>query len=401
MVSLGIMGAPKKILILGGGFAGIYAFLALHKRYHRDASVEIDIVNRTDYFLFTPLLHEVATGGVSEEDVKFNIRSMLRCCLHDLVLGDVLHIDFEKKVVATTAGQRHYDVLIYALGAGTGYFSLSEDSQKYVVPLKTIEDARRVKSRLVGLFEGDSEPRVVVVGGGPTGVEVVAEVREYFDTLRPLFRQTDGKITIIHRGDRLLPNFHADLGARAAQVLEERGVEVIPNDQVIAVTSRAVMLKSLRTVSANLVIWAAGVVVHRVPMAPDVAVDAKGRVIVAKTLQIPERPEVFVVGDAAAQGDVPMTAQAAVAMGEAAARNAVAYLDGKELQPFVFKHRGDLFSLGQWLAGAEIFGIRFFGHFAWWLWRTVYLFKIIGIRNKVRVMVNWTFNLFLPRDIGV
>ncbi len=392
---------PKKILILGGGFAGVYAFVRLHKRYHKDPSVELRMVSASDYFLFTPLLHEVATGGITEESVKFNIRAMLDCCLADFVQASALHVDLAKKVVGTTEGACPYDVLIYALGAGTGYFSLSEDSQRHTLPLKTIEDARRIKARLVGLFEEAAEPSIFVVGGGPTGVEVAAEIREYFDTLRNLFKRTDGRVTLVHAGKRLLPQFHADLGAKTAHVLETRGVDVILNGTVSNIDAHHVVLSDHRRIPANLVIWAAGVVAYRIPFSPDVVTDPKGRIAVSPFLSLPGHPEVFVAGDAAGLNDVPMTAQAAVAMGEAAAHNAIAFLSAGKPVRFTYRHRGDLFSLGQWLAGAEVFGMRFFGHFAWWLWRTIYLMKIIGVRNRVKVMVDWTFNLFLPRNIDI
>lgn len=392
----------KRILILGGGFAGIHAFLRLHKRYHKDPSVEIRMVSKEDYFLFTPLLHEAATGGIGLDSVKFGIRSMLRCCLTDFIQASVLHVDLARKVVATTSGEVPYDVLVYALGAGTGFFSLDDDSKRHVIPLKTAADARRIKEYIVDLFEDNRpDPSVVVVGGGPTGVEAVAEVQEYFDTLRKLFHRTDGEAHLIHAGDTLLPQFHADLGRKARGILEKRGVDVVLNAKVLSVDAHGVSLSGGRTIPARLVVWAAGVAANVVPFSPAIKTDAKGRIAVHATLQAIGHPEVFVAGDSAGFDGVPMTAQAAVAMGTYAGDNIVAFLSGAPLRPFSYVHRGDLFSLGQWLAGAEIFGVRFFGHFAWWLWRTIYLFKMIGVRNKAKVMVDWTFNLFLPRDISV
>lgn len=393
---------PKRIVILGGGFAGVHAFLRLHKRYHKDPSAQIRMVSKEDYFLFTPLLHEAATGGIGLDSVKFGIRSMLRCCLKDFIQASVLHIDLEQKVVATTAGQESYDVLIYALGAGTGFFSLDHDSQSHVIPLKTANDARRIKERVVDLFEDNQpDPSVVVVGGGPTGVEIVAEVQEYFQTLRKLFHRADGEAHLIHAGDILLPQFHADLGRKARVILEKRGIDIVLGAKVTKVDAYGVSLAGGRTIPARLVIWAAGVTANIVPFAPEIKIDTKGRIAVHPTLQAVGYPEVFVAGDSAGFDGVPMTAQAAVRMGERAAGNAIALLDHQSIVPFSYVHRGDLFSLGQWLAGAEIFGVRFFGHFAWWLWRTIYLFKMIGVRNKAKVMVDWTFNLFLPRDISV
>lgn len=395
------------IVILGGGFGGVYAFHALHKRYHGDPSVKITIVNRTDYFLFAPLLHEVATGGVSRDSVMFNIRSMFDGCSAELVEAEAHGIDLEQKIIRTSAGEYHYDIAVYGLGAGTNFFNLSDEARSRVLPLKTIDDAAAIKARLKQIFEDNAKPSVVVVGGGPTGVEIIAEMREFADALKNSL-QGNGKraeqFILIDPGARLLSQFHAVLGERAKHILERRGMRIMLRESVADVRENEAVLASGKRIPAHIVVWAAGVHACPISFFPSVAVNKKGRIIILPTLQIPHYPEVFAVGDAAAVHDgenaVPMTAQAAVYEGKAAGRNIIALLDGTVLRPFSYRHKGNLFSLGQWLAGAEIFGVRFFGHTAWFLWRTVYLSKIIGLRNKIRVMVEWTLNIFLPRDIN-
>ena len=393
---------PKKILIVGGGFAGVYAFFELHKRYHKDPSVSLRLISATDYFLFTPLLHEVATGGVSQENVAFNIYSIAPCCL-DFTKAQVESVDTRAKVVTTTAGEFEYDYLVYALGSGTNFFGLPVEAQKRVLSLKTLADARAVKARLVGLFKNGEMPRVVVVGGGPTGVEVAAEAHEYLEELMKTFRilKAPHALTLVHGGDRLLPQFSPQLGANAAQVLKRRGVEIVANDTVTDVEKDEVILASGRRLSANVVIWAAGVKASPVPFSPAVETDAKGRIIVTESLYLKNDAHVFVAGDSASIEGVPMTAQAAVAMGRAVGDNIARDIERAPMKVFNYWHKGDMFSLGQWFAGAEVGGWRFFGHFTWWLWRTVYLSKVIGFRNKVKVMVDWTLNIFLPRDIGI
>ena len=394
--------APKKILILGAGFAGIYAFFELHRRYHKDPSVSLRLISATDYFLFTPLLHEVATGGVSQENVAFDIYSIAPCCL-DFVKARVESVDTRAKSVKTTVGEFEYDYLVYALGSTTNFFGLPPAAQKRVLPLKTLADARVIKARLVGLFKNGEMPHVVVVGGGPTGVEVVAEAHEYIEELMKTFRilKAPHALTLVHAGSRLLPNFSAELGYEAAQVLKKRGVEIVANDRVVDVGRDEVILASGRRLSANVVIWAAGVKAHPAPFNPAVETDAKGRIIVTESLYLKNDAHVFIVGDAAALSDVPMTAQAAVAMGRAAGDNIARDIEREPMKIFSYWQKGDMFSLGQWFAGAEIGGWPFFGHFAWWLWRTTYLSKVIGFRNKIKVMVDWTLNIFLPRDIGI
>lgn len=398
----------KNIVILGAGFAGVYAFLELHKKYHNDASVRLVMINRTDYFLFTPLLHEVATGGVSPENVLYNIHSILDCCAGDFMQADIRHIDLRKKIVVTSRGAAPYDVLLYALGASAVFWGLSDRARKQVLPLKTIDDAKCIKTRLIELFERHEALKVVVAGGGPTGVEVAAEVREYCDQLAYTFRRNSrpaqSSVCLVHAGARLLPEFHPRLGERAAHILQSRSIKIIRNDSVVDVTEQEVILSSGVRIPSNFVIWVAGVAANYIPTTPHFPLDAKDRIIVTPYLNLPGYPDVFVAGDAASiavgrKDSAPMTAQAAVVGGKAAGRNIRALLEGRPLIALEYRHKGDIFSLGQWMAGAEIFGIRFFGHFAWWLWRTIYLSKIIGLRNKVNVAVDWTLNLFLPRDM--
>lgn len=408
----------KTIVILGAGFAGVYAFLELHKTYHNNPAARVIMINRTDYFLFTPLLHEVATGGVSPKNVLYNIHAILKCCAGNFIQADIRHIDLRKKIITTSRGETSYDVLLYALGASTAFFGLRETARKHVLPLKTFEDAEHIKTRLIELFENHKTADIVVVGGGPTGVEVAAEAQEYCNQLAQTFRGKGARqnhIYLIDGGPRLLPQFHPRLGERAEQILRGRSIKIIRNNGVIGVTEREVVLKNGVRIPANLVIWAAGVTANYVTTIPTIPLDAKDRIIVTPYLNIAGYPEVFVAGDAAAltthgkkiydgarthiKDTAPMTAQAAVAAGASAGRNIRALLENKPLAPFHYRHTGDIFSLGQWMAGAEIFGIRFFGHFAWWLWRTIYLSKIIGFRNKVNVAVDWTLNLFLSRDI--
>jgi NADH dehydrogenase len=253
------------------------------------------------------------------------------------------------------------------------------------------------------MFKAGEMPHVVVVGGGPTGVEVAAETHEYLEQLMRAFRilKAPHALTLVHGGDRLLPQFSPDLGKDAARVLKQRGVEIVANDTVVNVEDGAVLLASGRRLTANTVIWAAGVRANPVPFIPRVEVDAKGRLAVTEALYLTGDPRVFVAGDAAFFGDTPMTAQAAVAMGRAVADNIACDIERAPMRAFSYRHKGDMFSLGQWFAGVEIGGFQFFGHFAWWLWRTVYLSKVIGFRNKVKVMVDWTLNIFLPRDMGI
>ena len=394
----------KKIVILGAGFGGVYTFLRLHQIYHHDPAVSISIINRDNYFLFTPLLHEVATGGVAQDNIIYNIRSLLDCCLARFIKAEVLEVDLESKEVHTDKGAIAYDVLVHALGADTNFFELDEQSRSRTFTLKKLADAKSIKNKIVDLFEDGPEAiSIVVAGGGPTGVELSAELSELLEDLTTLFperNEDDISLHLIHGETRLLSAFHTDLGDKARRVLDKKGVEVILKDPIVSIEEDTVTTKSGRRVAATMVIWTAGVKPNKISYLPELRTDKRGRIDVSEFLSVPERPEIFVVGDAAAIPGMPMTAQGATASATAAADNIYYFLENKLQRRFVYEHKGDLFSLGQWMAGAELYRIRFFGHFAWWLWRTIYLSKVVGTRNKLKVAFDWTINLFMPRDLN-
>jgi NADH dehydrogenase len=379
----------------------LHALFAVHRRYSCDASVHILLISNDGEFVFTPLLHEAATGGVRRRHVGFPLTDIVPRGVR-LVVARVDGIDLNRRVVRTDRGEYAYDYLAYALGARTNYFSLSPEAVRHTVTIKTLADAVAVKRRLVTLGARMDAPHIVVVGGGPTGVEVAAEIAEYLPELARRFRKTPGRVTLVHARSRLLPQFHKELGDRARMSLEGRGVRVLLNATVAGVHHGHVALATGAQLASDCTIWVPGVCANTSVLPAHLPRDAKGRVIVAHTLELPGFSGVFIAGDAAAPSthvDVPMTAQAAVRAGECAGANIVARLQGRAPRSFHYRHKGDLFSLGEWLAGAEIYGFRFFGHAAWFVWRGIYLTKIIGWRNKLRVLADWVFGMFRARSI--
>lgn len=393
-----------KVLILGGGFGGVYTFRNLHKLVHGQPNLEIRIISRTNYFLFTPLLHEVATGGVAEDNVIYNLRSMFPCCLKDVVVGEVQSIETATRQVQTDKGAFAYDVLLYALGGETNYYKLQVDNNPHVVALKTLDDAKALKNKVIDIFDDGRTPSFVIAGGGPTGVEVAAELKEMLNDLAKEFPSVSPasiSLSIIHGGDRLLPAFSPQLGQEAQAVLEKRGITILLQEMITNIDGAKISLASGKELEAQLIVWTAGIKPHIVPFLPTPPpLDKQGRVQVTPFLNLADHPEIFFVGDAAGVVGVPMTAQAATEGAKIAAKNIAATIIHQPLQEFRYFHRGDLFSLGQWMAGAELYGQRFFGHLAWWIWRTVYLSKLISLRDKLRVMVDWTLDLFEPRDLN-
>lgn len=417
-----------RIVILGAGFAGVYSFRYLHRHFHKDPTVELVLVNRTNYFLFTPLLHEVATGSVNPSHIVEPIRRVLGCCLADFWQAEVRRVRLEEHIVETTLGELPYDYLIIALGSQTHFYD-TPGAREHALTLKSLDDALNVKRRVIATFEEASKEKdaasrraklsFAVVGGGATGVELAAELAELiYETLPTHFPRLDFgevSITLLERGDELLKRFSKKLRSKAFQTLRRKKVRVTLEAAVSSVEPAGVYWRSAgmkpgdtppEFLAARTVIWTSGIRPALLETIPAVERDWQGRFVVNTLLQLPRHPNVFALGDIAAFTDpsgpdpLPPFAQVATKEAKGAARAIVALRKGQRPAPFRYRHRGDLVSLGQWMAVGEIARVRFWGHFAWWLWRTIYLSKLISWRKKFKVALDWTINLFSPRDIS-
>lgn len=413
------MSEKKRIVILGAGFGGVYTYKHLHKVFHHDKNVELVMVSRTNYFLFTPLLHEVATGSISAENIVEPIRKVLGCCLADLHATEVESISLEEKYVETLQGRIDYDYLVIGLGSTTNFFGVP-GAEENCLTLKNLEDAQQIKNRCIDMCEqalqiDDPELRkkmlrLVVIGGGATGVELAAELIEFFHhTLEKYFcdqniRQ-DAEIVLVHRESELLSMFPASLRKRSLKILQEKGIQVHLNAEVVRVDHDGVHLKDGSLIPTATPIWTAGVMPTPVRINPEVK-NIRGFLPVEEKLHMKNYPEVFVLGDLAGyidphtQKPLPALAQVAVKQAECVAKNIIQSIKGQPLNNFHYKHKGTMISLGQWMAAGEISKFSFSGHLAWWLWRTVYLSKLISWQKKLKVAGNWTLNLFSPRDIS-
>jgi len=413
------MTQKKRIVILGAGFGGVYTYKELHKIFHKNKNVELIMVSRTNYFLFTPLLHEVATGSISPENIVEPIRKVLGCCLKDLHVGEIQYISLEEKYVETSQGRVEYDYLALGLGSTTNFFGIP-GAQENCFTLKDLEDAQTIKNRCIDMCEQAlhvTDPelrkkmlRFVVIGGGPTGVELSAELIEFFHkTLDAYFCDQnikhDAEIVLVHRDAELLPMFPEKLRSKSLNILKSKGIRIDLNTEVVRVDHEGVHTKDGKVIATSTPIWTAGIM--PTPVRFDVEVkNSRGYIPVEQTLNIKDYPEVFVLGDIAGfidphtQKPLPALAQVAVKEASAVAQNIVASIKGKPLHPFHYKHKGTLVSLGQWMAAGEISRFSFSGHIAWWIWRTIYLSKLISWQKKLKVAGNWTLNLFSPRDIS-
>lgn len=408
------MPQPKKILILGAGFAGVQVMSNLRRSLNQPA--DIVLVNETNYFLFTPLLHEVATGGLFPENVTMPLRPLAKKCGTKFIQARIKLINLNKKSVLTTAGSLDYDYLVMALGGTTNFYQVP-GAEKHSLTLKDLPDTLAIKSRIVQAFEEASvlspADRVglltfTIVGGGPTGVGLAAEISDFIlDAFKPYYPArllAEAKIIILQKDNYILPQFSTQLRSRCLEELVKKGVAVRLNEAVTTISASDVTLMSGEVINSRNVIWTAGIKPNEVKMSPSPEA-VKGRLKVDQFFRLPEFPEVYVLGDLAyfeQDGQsLPMLAQVAHKAGKNVAANLGRVLAGWLPVPFKYRHAGTLISLGSWWAAGEIGFAHFHGRFAWWLWRTIYLSKMPTWSKKLQIALDWTIDLFTARDLSI
>lgn len=402
-----------RVVIVGGGFAGLAAAHALDR-----ADVLVTLVDRRNHHVFQPLLYQVATASLSPADISAPIRSVVRRQANcQVVLAEVTGVDVERRRVMTTTGELPYDYLILAAGATHSYFG--NDQWAKVAPgLKSLEDAVELRRRILLAFEtaeyeGSEEARraaltFAIVGAGPTGVELAGAIKEIAgQTLPRDYRHIDTRTTrvILFEGaDRVLPPFPPKLSARAQRDLEQMGVEVRLNSIVTNITEDGLYIGD-EFIPVHNVFWAAGVKANPIGQSLGVPLDRAGRVIVRPDLSIPGHPEVFVTGDMAAARSadtdkpVPGVAQGGIQMGRHAGRIIAGEVAGKmkpdERPAFVYKDKGSMAVIGKAKAVAQIGKWNIGGFFAWLLWGGIHIAFLIGFRNRLQVLLSWFWNWLL------
>jgi NADH:ubiquinone reductase (H+-translocating) len=400
-------GVKPTVVIVGAGFGGLRAARAL-----RRAPARVVLVDRNNYHLFQPLLYQVATAGLEPEQIAKPVRSILRGQRNvDFRMVEVTGADLAARRLETSAGPLVYDYLILALGGETNFFGL-ESVARHGLGLKDVGDAVTIRNHVLTSFERamletDPERRrarltFVVVGGGPTGVEMAGALSELMRLVLvkdyPRLNLTDVRILLLEATDRLLGTFPPKLSAAAAATLWRKHVEVRFGGTVADFDGARVTLKSGEVIPADTVIWAAGVQAAGLAGRLGLPTGRQGRVPVAPTLQVPGHPEVYVVGDAAyveADGaPLPMVAPVAMQMADTAAGNIQRTLRGRPAQAFRYKDPGSLATIGRNAAVAHLFGIQFTGFFAWVMWLVVHIIQLIGFRNKLFVLLNWAWDYF-------
>jgi NADH:ubiquinone reductase (H+-translocating) len=393
---------PHHLVVVGGGFAGLWATRALN-----DPNVRITLIDRRNHHLFQPLLYQVATAGLSAPDIAAPLRHILDDQRNvEVRLAEVANLHPQQKEVELGDGTRvGYDTLLLAAGATHAYFG-NDQWAPFAPGLKTLDDAVRLRRKMLLAFERaemETDPvkreawlNFAIVGAGPTGVELAGTLAEIArHTLKDEFRHIDprkARVRLIEAGPRVLPSFPEDLTEKARAQLEKLGVEVLTGTPVSHIDAEGYQLGD-SFIAARTVVWAAGVAASPLARALGVPLDRAGRVLVQPDLSVPGHPEIFVGGDlASVQQDgkpVPGVAPAAKQMGKHIARSIKARLRGKPTSPFRYQDFGNLATIGRMAAIVHLGKLKFSGPLAWWFWLAAHVYFLIGFRNRFVVLVNW------------
>ncbi len=403
-----------RVVVIGAGFAGLNAARALAK-----APADITLVDRNNYHMFQPLLYQVATAGLEPDEIVHPVRDLIRTRRNiSFYLGTVVSIDKEARKVHFQEGPPlSYDYLILAAGSMTNYFGIP-GAEEYAFPMKTVPAALHIRNYVLSRFEraerqdgraAEGSLNVVIVGGGPTGVELAGQFAELFrHVIRDDYRHVDtanARVVLIEALPHLLASFHPSLRDYARRSLEQRGVEVRTGASVERVEENAVILKGGERIPAQTVIWSAGVRAH--PMAETLGIPlGRGkRVPTRSDLSLSGNPEIFAVGDVSGAEDpkgemYAQLATVAIQQGNHAAEQVRRLLAGKATEPFVYHDPGTMATIGRNAAVAQLAGgLRFTGFVAWMMWALIHIYKIAGFRNRIDVFFNWVYN-YLTYDFN-
>ena len=409
-----------RIVIAGGGFAGLYAPMHFEKRFARRADAEVTLISRENFILFTPMLHEVAAGDLYPGDIVNPLRRILRHV--KFVDADVQAIDLNARrirCIASVADRElefEFDHLLLTLGSETNFFNM-DGVRDWSVTMKSLSDAALLRNRMVALLEEaslqtDEAARrqlltFVIAGGGFSGTETTGAVNDFVrETVRyyPQLSEQLIRVVVVHPGNFLLPELGEELGRYAERKLRQRKVEVIKGARVASYDGLVVTLSDGTTIPARTLIWTAGVkpspVIASLPCEKE-----RGRLRVSEYLAVTGVPGLWAAGDCAAvpilntENFHPPTAQHGLREGVTVAKNIEATILDRSLKPFCFKMLGQLASIGHHTGVAMVFGIKFSGFIAWWFWRSVYLMKLPRLAKKLRVMASWTLDLFFGQEI--
>jgi NADH dehydrogenase len=402
----------RRIVILGAGFAGIATAIRLGKE---GVKAQVTVVSRRNFHLFTPLLYQAATGLVDPDHIAQIVRPAARKYHFVFLEGEIANVDVGARIVKTNFGELAYDYLVLAIGSESNDFGIKGVSD-HAIFLLTLPDSERMHNKIIGSLEralvtGDQAMRkrlltFVIIGGGATGVELAGAVRDFMKFMLkdyPGITEGEFSVVLIEAMQNLLPGLSRYLSEQTYRTLSERGVQIMLNSKVIEITERGVLLDSGELIETDGIFWTAGVKPPKLIDILDVEKE-KGRIKVDQFLRIDEHPEIFAIGDLASITDfetnqkVPATAQSAVQEGEFVGRALSTQLLGEKIEPFVYKDKGYMLSLGRQVGIAEFRHFKTSGFLGWLLWRIIHIALISTTRSRLGVIFDWTFAYFYRRN---
>jgi len=408
----------RRIAILGGGFGGIEAAIHLARAIGKTGEAEIWLVSNQNYFLFTPLLPQIASSNVDPRHIAQPVRDLRGSRNFRFLRAEVAGIDLDRREVRfageSGAAPFVYDNLILAFGSRTDYFGVP-GAREYTCDFKSLEDAVVLRERILDLCEHadhtpDPELRhrlltFAIVGGGYTGVELVTELHDLlFGYVARNFRgirREEIRLVLLEATPDILRGVHPSLAAHSRRRLAKKGIEVLTNAAVTKCFAGGLDLKGGDIIRAETVIWTAGVRAHEIVELLPAKHDRIGRALASEFLQLDGHPEVFVIGDSAAAAsasDAPRVAPVAIRQGRIAASNIIHHQRGEPLESYKYVAKGMLISLGMNYAVVNVAGLRFSGYFAWLFWNMIHLYKLVGLKKQIQVAADWLLGLFFPRD---
>ncbi len=410
-----------RVVVLGAGFGGIQAAVDLSRLLGKTSAADIWLVSSQNYFLFTPLLPQIASSNVDPRHIAQPVRDLRGSHNFRFLRATALQIDLDRREIHLTCQTAPktfaYDTLVIAFGSRTDYFGIL-GARENTWDFKSLEDAVILRERILDLCEhADHTPdpdlrrrllTFAIVGGGYTGVELITELHDLlFGYVAGRYRgiqRNEIRLVLLEAAADILRGVDPSLAAHSRRRLARKGIEVRTNAAVSKCFAGGVELKSGEILSADTVVWTAGVRAHEIVESLPVSHDRIGRALANEHLQLEGHPEVFVIGDSAAAGsalDAPRVAPVAIAQGRIAARNIAHQIRREPLESYKYVSQGMLISLGMNYAVVSIAGLRFSGYFAWLFWNMVHLFKLVGLKKQLQVAVDWLLAVIFPRDAAI
>ncbi|MBI2884479.1 MAG: NAD(P)/FAD-dependent oxidoreductase [Candidatus Methylomirabilis oxyfera] len=409
---------PAQIVVLGGGFGGLYAAMTLQRELAGSGAAQVTLVDRRNYFTFTPFLPEVAAGTLGRAHVTYPFRFLAQKGRFHFIQGVVRTFDLAERVIRTDTTTIPYDHLIVSLGGAPSFFG-NPHIEAHALTLNSVDKALAIRNHIIHLFEHavvESDPlrrrqllTFVVAGAGPCGVEVAAELHHLIRTALLKYYSVDPseiRILVVCKGDRILPHFAREMAETGQQTLVKRGIEVKLCTQVTGASGEHVEFNHQEIIPTRTLIWAAGVTPNPVLAQLPAPKSRQGGIVVDEFLKLSEFPEVYVIGDGASVLDrrngrpYPALAPVAIRQGIRAAGNILNTLQGRVREPFRFDFTGNIVGLGCGMALVNLLGLKFHGRLGWWFYRMAYLQRLVSFRNKASLALTLALNAIFDRDIS-